>query len=82
MAKDKGCFLHPSCAGNADAGIPPCPELICVYDFPGGVKAFLRMKQMREMLTGGMDMKEIATELSITVCSVQRRYNKTREIIK
>lgn len=68
MPKQDGCPLHPSCL--------TCPEPVCIYDFPGGINALLRFKEMRAALERGKDVNDVAEELSIHLSTARRRFNK------
>lgn len=68
VPEDSGCALHPSCLA--------CPEPMCVYDFPGGPKAYARYKAMRVLLETGMDINAAAKELCIHTRTAQRRFVK------
>lgn len=73
LYRQMNCCLHP-------CSVLECPEPICAADFPGGVKAFLRYKEMRAILESTNDINDAASKLSLTPQTVQRRYNKIKSL--
>ena len=69
--KDRGCFLHPSCL--------TCPEEVCVFDFPGGIKAFLKDQETKRLMEEGIDPKTMAEQLCIHKRTAERRIQRTQE---
>ena len=68
--KDKGCFLHPTCL--------ECPEPICIFDFEGGIKAFLKDKETKRLISEGASSKDIARQLGIDQSTARRRIKRTK----
>lgn len=69
--EDIGCALHGSCL--------TCPEPICVYDFPGGLRAYYRYKEFWLLLDMGMDIDKAAEQLNISRRAARLIYKKTSE---
>lgn len=71
LYKQQMCCLHPFCP------VQDCPEPVCVFDFPGGMRAFLQQKEIHDLMDTGLNTQEIAEKLGLTRQSVIRRLNKT-----
>lgn len=66
---DEGCCLHP-CPQSE------CPEALCAKEYPGGLKAYLRDMETKQVFSTGVNVQQAAKELSIQQRSVTRRYSK------
>lgn len=67
---DTGCELHPACLA--------CPEPICGYDYPGGMKAYIKHKELLDILNSGCTNVVNAESLGIHKRTFERR--KKREL--
>lgn len=67
QSRDDGCFLHPHCL--------VCPEVICVYDYPGGVRGFFRAK-VKEMLENGMTIEDLTVHFNIHKRTAEKMFNR------
>jgi hypothetical protein len=65
------CCLHETCP------VIDCPEPVCAMEFPGGIAAYIRAKEIRDAVEGAKDIAEAAKSLNISESAAQRRYNKT-----
>lgn len=73
LYKEMVCCLHP-------CPVTECPEPVCAITFPGGMKSYLRYKEMRVVLEAGTTINEAAGKLGISVQTLQRHYNKVRNL--
>lgn len=53
-----------------------CNEPICAMDFPGGIKALLRYKQVKGLLESGMDVNQLAEALGIHITNARKLFKK------
>ena len=73
FAQDTGCILHPSCL--------TCPEPICAFEFPGGIKAYIKYKEMQAVLNQGVDLHEAARRLGATSRQTKKLFHSSRIIM-
>lgn len=71
LYRGMSCCLHPCL-------VQDCPEPICAMEFPGGVKAYLRSKELREILESAPDINKAAEQMGVTAQTMQRRYNRIK----
>jgi len=67
LRRDTGCEFAPSCFN--------CPFEVCVYEYPGGKKAWLkkeRNKSIKELRQKGKSTKELAEMFKVGVRAIQR----------
>jgi len=74
LYKDTRCCLNP-------CSVKDCPEPICVFDYPGGMRAYLKQQEMRKLLDDGMSFEQVALALNIGIDAVQRRFNKAKKVL-
>lgn len=75
LYRDMKCCLHP-------CSVQDCPEIRCVLDFPGGVKSYIRSKNLRELLESEGGIHKAAEKLGVTPQTIERRYNKFKGWLK
>lgn len=64
------CCLHENCP------VLNCPEPVCAMEYPGGINAYIRDREIREAVEQSPDIEEAAKALNISESAAQRRYRK------
>lgn len=70
---DTGCFLHPACL--------TCPELICIFEFPGGYRNYKRYRQLLIELQV-TDLNGAAEALGLSLRQTQRLFHLGNRAMK
>lgn len=74
LYKDIQCCINTCSASE-------CPEPICAIEFPGGINSYIRYKELQRLLRSGLDIKDAAEQLGISMQIARITFNKGNKVL-